>query len=63
VGLKAGGEHDRIQLVVDAVGGSQSGLGDLGDRLVDEVSVRLTDPPVVVARDHLPLAERLVVRG
>ena len=53
---EAGGDDDRVDLALDAVGGDDAVLGDARDRVGDELEVRLVERRVVDVREQRPLA-------
>ena len=55
VGGVAGGEHDRVGRVVATVGGAHAVVGDLDDRVGDELDLVTVEGVVVVGRDQGPL--------
>ena len=63
VHVVTGGEHDGVEVVLDAVAGADAHRAHRGDRPVDELAVVALQRRVVVAGDQHPLAARREVRG
>ena len=61
--MEAGRPDDRVELALAAVGGADPALGDLGDRVGDDLRVRLAERAVVGVGHRDPLAAERVARG
>ena len=63
VHVVSGGEHDRVEMVFDAVAGADAGRADRGDRPVDELAVVALQRGVVVVGDQHAFAARRETGG
>ena len=63
VRVVAGGEHDRVQVMLDAVAGANPDRAQRRDRPVDQLAVVALQGRVVIAGHQHPFAARGEVRG